>query len=422
MTLTLPVRSLLAAGAFALLALAPSALAAGPITVEQISSSEILGSWTLAGPSDWTEHGDAASKTIESATAGTYTLLVRPPTGATVRLQLLKNGEVASTADVGQMTFTIGEESAKVLIFYSFTLVGTVGAASDPAGLSFTVTGPNGYTEEGVTPWSWTQAPQGQYSLKFKVPDGCTPPSTQGQRLQAGERISFSITLDCDAADRMREGLQRAGDQRVRQRAEETAAAMSSSLFTDVPKDAWFAPYIWRVNQRSLMAGYKNADGSLTGFFGPERPVSVAELIVLAQRAGNRSVDSSLTPGNPGARGQWFSSAFAAAENDGWFVTFDDDLDPTRAATRSEVVMTLLQALDVPLHWPRGDMYADVHPSTENAMAIETMARLGAISADRESGRLPSFRPSDNVNRAEMSKMLILLLDVLEEQAAKEAQ
>ncbi len=422
MRLSPSVRSLLIAGAFALCAAAPSALAAGPVTVEQISSSEILGSWTLAGPSDWTERGDAASKTIDSVTAGTYTLLVRPPTGATVRLQLLKNGEVTDTADVGQLTFTLGEESAKILIFYSFTLIGTVGAASDPAGLEFTITGPNGYTEEGVTPWSWTSAPQGQYSLKFKVPDGCTPPSAQGQRLQAGERISFSITLDCAAADKMRQGIQRAEDQRTQQRAEETAAALSSGIFTDVPRDAWFAPYIWRVNQRSLMAGYKNADGSLTGIFGPDRPVSVAELIVIAQRAGNHTVDSTLTPDNRTAMGQWFAASYAAAENDGWFITFDTDADPTRAATRSEVVMTLLQAMDVPLHWPRGDMFADVRASTPNAMAIETMARLGAISADRESGRLPSFRPGDNVNRAEMSKMLILLLDALEELAAKESR
>lgn len=422
MSLPLSVRSLLVAATFALCAAAPSALAAGPITIEQISSSEILGSWTLAGPSDWTERGDGGAKTIDTVTAGTYTLLVRPPTGATVRLQLLKNGEVTDTADVGQLTFTLTEESAKVLIFYSFTLVGTVGAASDPAGLEFTITGPNGYTEEAVTPWSWTTAPQGQYSLKFKVPDGCTPPSAQGQRLQAGERISFSITLDCEAADKMRAGIQRAGEQRTQQRAEETAAALSASVFTDVPRDAWFAPYIWRVNQRSLMAGYKNADGSLTGIFGPDRPVSVAELIVIAQRAGSHTVDSSLTPRSRVAMGQWFAASYAAAEAGGWFITFDDDADPTRAATRSEVVMTLLQALDVPLYWPRGDMYDDVRASTPNAMAIETMARLGAIGAERENGRLPSFRPGDNVNRAEMSKMLILLLDVLEEQAAREAK
>lgn len=420
MTLSFSLRSAIIASAAILFAWAPSALAAGPLTIEQISPSEILGSWTLAGPSDWTDRGEGATKTIDQVTNGTFTLLVRQPTGATVRLQLLKDSEVVQTADVGQMTFTLAEgESAKVLVFYSFTLVGTVGTASDPTGLEFTVTGPNGYTETAVTPWSWTQAPQGQYAVQFKVPAGCTPPKNQGQRLQAGERISFSITLDCDAADEMREGISRAGDQRVKQRAEETAAAMSSSIFQDVPKDAWFAPYIWRVNQHSLMAGYKNADGSLTGEFGPERAVSVAELIAIAQRAANRSVALDIVPANASARGQWFAGAYAAAETDGWFLTFDRDLNPARAATRAEVVSTLLQALDVPLEWPHGTLFADIHPSTPWAMAIETMAELGAISTDKVNDRLPNFRPNDQVNRAELGKMLILLLDQLESDAAK---
>lgn len=136
MRLSLTLRSLLAAGVLAFCTATPSALAAGPLTIEQISSAEILGTWTLAGPNDWTERGEGASKTLESVTAGTFTLLVRPPTGATVRLQLLKGSEVVQTADVGQMTFTVAEgEAIKLLVFYSFTLVGTVGAASDPIGL-----------------------------------------------------------------------------------------------------------------------------------------------------------------------------------------------------------------------------------------------------------------------------------------------
>lgn len=217
----------------------------------------------------------------------------------------------------------------------------------------------------------------------------------------------------------MRAGVLRANDQRTKQRAEESAASISSSIFNDVPKDAWFAPYIWRANQRSLMAGYKHADGSLTGTFGPDRPVSVAELIVIAQRASNRTADGAFTPENQSARDQWFAAAYAQAERDHWFLTFDDNLDPTRAASRAEVVSTLLQALDVSLFWPRGDLFSDVRASTPWAMAIETMARLDAISSARDLKGAPEFRPGDNVNRAELSKMLILLLDTLEEESAK---
>ncbi len=420
---SLPLRSLVVAGVLSVCAWSVPAFAAGPITIEQISSNDVLGSWTLAGPADWTAQGSAASKTIDTVAAGTFTLLVRQPTGATIRIQLIKNTEVVQTADVGQMTFTLEDGAPiKILVSYSFSLVGTVGAASDPSGLEFTISGPNGYTETGVTPWSWTSAPQGQYSLQFKVPAGCTPPHNLAQRLQAGERVSFSVTLDCAAADQMRQSLQKVGDQRVKQRAEEAAANYSAAVFSDVPKDAWFAPYIWRINQRSLMSGYKKADGSLTGEFGPERPVSVAELIAIAQRASGRSVDSSLEPNDEYATGQWFAAAYATAEKDSWFITFDRNLDPSRSASRREVVLTLLQALDVPVQWPHGDLFSDISPRSEDAAAIETMAKLGALSTDKSDGRLPTFRPDEDVNRAEMSKMLILLLDTLEEQRAKDGQ
>lgn len=58
--------------------------------------------------------------------------------------------------------------------------------------------------------------------------------------------------------------------------------------FTDVPKNAWFTPYITAAYNWDIVQGYKNANGEYIGKFGPNDTVTraqIAKMIVKAQEA-----------------------------------------------------------------------------------------------------------------------------------------
>ena len=51
-----------------------------------------------------------------------------------------------------------------------------------------------------------------------------------------------------------------------------------TSEFTDVPSDAWYAPYVAWATKNGIVTGYGD------GRFGPEEPVSREQMCVLIQR------------------------------------------------------------------------------------------------------------------------------------------
>jgi hypothetical protein len=375
-----------------------------------------MGTWTLAGPEDRVDSGGGELQTVSNLLPGTYTILVKSPKGSQVRLALLNGYTPLQSAEVGQMTFPVAEgDDLRLRLTYNFSLIGTVGVTSDPANIPFSILGPNDFSYAGVTPWAWEEAPQGQYTVDFFPPDGCMKPRTQSQLLQKSERVAFVLTLDCPAGDLMRQEQAEEADLRSRQRTEDALAHLSASEFYDVPSEAWFAPAVWKAKDRGLMKGYVGADGQPTGFFGPESSVTVAELLTIAQRAvapDARPTLISTEPRNPLARGQWYAAIVATAERDQWVITFDATLDPNRAATRREVVETLLQAFDVPVWWATGETFSDVSARLPGAMAIETAARLGVITAASADGRRASFRPESAINRAELAKIITTLQDL----------
>jgi len=62
-------------------------------------------------------------------------------------------------------------------------------------------------------------------------------------------------------------------------------------VFHDVPVSQWFAPAVYWALQSGIASGYKDAAGNLTGQFGPENPVTFAELAKLALGAAGKQPD-----------------------------------------------------------------------------------------------------------------------------------
>lgn len=385
----------------------------GTVTIEQKNSSaqQAFGSWTLLTPSQQNGSGSAVSWTQGNMAAGTYTLIVTPPKGVTTSIRSYLGTEQVEYVQRPQLTFKLQDgQSIRIVVNYTLTRTGDISVQSDPAGIEFTITGPNSFTEKGITPGSFAGVSEGQYSVQFGTVAGCNTPARMSQQLVEGGRASFSVTIACAEADKIRKREETKDDKFV-----VISVDGADVKLRDVPQNAWFSTYVFDAARRGVISGYKDEAGVPTGAFGPSNSVTIAELAKMAHRLAGIGEESfsGKNPENPAAVGQWFSPFIASAESRGWTIYKDATVDPLRPATRSEVVITFLQVLDVPLKWQKGDLFDDVTVRTRFANAIETAARDGVIDGlkDEKGNSLHKFDPEGAINRAEISKIINKVFD-----------
>lgn len=182
----------------------------------------------------------------------------------------------------------------------------------------------------------------------------------------------------------------------------------------DVPVGIWFAPYVRDVADRGIVSGYRNAQGIPTGFFGPDKSVSIEELAKMAVQSSGGQVENCALPGrNLAAVGRWSERYLACTEQRGFVVFSDGTVDPSRPATRAEVVITILQAFGISLRSSDGQkaLFTDVSPSTLYVDAIYTAVSDGLVTGYvTKTGS--TFGPDKPINRAEVSKMLSMALQL----------
>jgi len=186
-------------------------------------------------------------------------------------------------------------------------------------------------------------------------------------------------------------------------------------IFRDAPKDAWFAPYVREVTGQGIVSGYRAADGTPKGLFGPADPLTIEQLAKIAVQVSKVDVSScGSTLKNTATKGTWSESFIRCAEQRGWAVYADGSVDVSRPARRAEVVATLLQALGVKIDARTGGVFTDVDSSVEFAAAIEMAAKAGVVAGDSDAkgNATGTFRPLDPVNRAEVAKIITMALQV----------
>lgn len=180
-------------------------------------------------------------------------------------------------------------------------------------------------------------------------------------------------------------------------------------IFKDVPKDSWFAPYVRAVTGEGIVSGYRAADGTLKGLFGPADSLTIGQLAKIAVQLAKVDVGScgSIVK-NQSVGGTWAEIYVRCAEQRGWAVYADGSVDPSGDATRAEVIATLLQALAVKIVPRTGGVFSDVDSSVEFAAAVEMAAKAGVVSGDSDTqGNFTGFfRPRDSVKRAEVAKIV----------------
>ncbi len=373
------------------------------IQIDQSSEIAALGSWTLQEPLQEKLTGKSDSQVFHGLPAGHYTVFDEPPSGTTAEITVTKNGQLDQTVEYPQVSFNVAAgDTVALTIRYKLTSMGRIGVNSVPPGIPFLLSGPAGLTEKGITPSSFDRMPVGNYSVQY-APDGCPAPPAKSGILQNNVNVYFSIVIECSSLKTSPVDSQ-------------TDANVSTDIngkpvsFVDVSADAWYAPYVGAVARGGILSGYRNEQGQITGFFGPDTQITVAELSKVAHQLAGIDVNTeTMAPHNSQAVGKWFTRYEASAEDLGWVLYQNDHADLYRAATRGEVLITLLQALDIPLQWQTGTAFKDVLRTTPYAAAIETAYGQGLIAGttDGDGKATGFFHPSASMNRAEMAKLII---------------
>jgi hypothetical protein len=407
-----PARLTLSAVLFAMAT--TSVLASGSsITIDQTSNVNTPATWTLLPPTqDKIERNDWSYSVTEQP-VGKYTLFVTPPKGTNAAITLSDSGTVLQQVN-HQLSFEANEgQMLHIQITNTLVNSGKVGVNSQPSGIPFEIRGPNNWSTKGVTPASYENVAVGNYSVQY-LPDGCLKPSAKSDLLLKNGRADFFIELDCKTFVPV---------EKEKETHMTTVIGGQTISFTDVPIDAWFTPFVLTAANRGILGGYKDELGNTTGTFGPGNPLTLAELSKIAHElASVNELEFSQAPDNPGALWQWFKDYIVSSEQRGWVVYQDSTIDLNRPATRGEVVITLLQALDVPMHWAKGTAFKDVTARTKYAHAVETAADEGFVggSTDADGNLTGFFHPDNPVTRAEMARILINVYEKKLRRAAPE--
>lgn len=185
--------------------------------------------------------------------------------------------------------------------------------------------------------------------------------------------------------------------------------------FSDVPTDQWFAPYVRTALELGIVSGYRDADGRLLGVFGPQDSVTIEQLAKIALEASGQDLSTCTgSPKNKTAQASWSAPYIYCAEQMGLAVYSDGAVLVGRGASRSEVVVTVMQVFGVPFTRGTGETFGDVTASTQFSGAIEQAARDALVGGYTDETGVPTgmFGPADPVNRAEIAKIISLALEL----------
>lgn len=183
------------------------------------------------------------------------------------------------------------------------------------------------------------------------------------------------------------------------------------TIFKDVPRTAWFAPYVRDVADKGIVSGYRDAEGRATGFYGPGDNVTLEQVAKVLVYASGKDLDTcGKSTLNLTASGSWSGSFVGCAEFSHWSVYEDGSADMHRPATRSEVIITLLQAFDVKIgeRSVSDSGFTDVTTTTLFGGAIEQAKNDGIVAGYTDAQGMPNgfFGPEDPVTRAEFAKII----------------
>ena len=176
--------------------------------------------------------------------------------------------------------------------------------------------------------------------------------------------------------------------------------------FTDVPDDAWSAPYVYELTKRGIVSGYGD------GTFGPENTVQRCEYAKMLVGISKTPLSTSLvTPYSDVPDWEWYfpyvnsSLRFITGYTDGGILYFR----PEEEASREDVAAALVKVLEIDLSRytdPTGFLsarFSDVDSiSVHNRVYVAAAVDKGYLNGDEEG----TFRGQAPIIRAEVAAIL----------------
>ncbi len=179
-----------------------------------------------------------------------------------------------------------------------------------------------------------------------------------------------------------------------------------NAVFSDVPKDAWEAPYVYDLVERGIVSGYGD------GTFGPNAPVQRCEYAKMLVGISNTPISTSVsTPYADVPDWEWYFPYVNSSLSYITGFTRDGELKfaPEENATREDVAVALIKALKVDVSAYKdaagylGERFTDVNTiSAHNLPYIAAAVDKGYITGDTEG----TFRGQDTIIRAEVVAVL----------------
>ena len=171
--------------------------------------------------------------------------------------------------------------------------------------------------------------------------------------------------------------------------------------FSDLAKDAWHAPFITRMRNRAVLAGYP--DGTVR----PDTTINRAELAKIAAKAFGLSSAAETFSDVPASA--WYAPFVGALQNIGAAWTTSSEYSPADGVTRGEAVWALLTAAGVDLDGVSFEgLFPDVGSQHRYAAAITFAAQNGIINGYDDG----NFGPDDTLTRGQVAKIATLIGDL----------
>ena len=190
--------------------------------------------------------------------------------------------------------------------------------------------------------------------------------------------------------------------------------------FYDVPSGEWYASWVGQAADKGLMSGYKDARGNLTGWFGPDDPITRAQVAtVLWRMAGGKAASGASFPDV--SPSDWHYAAVSWCVKAGIVTGYTAGADkgcfrPDRAVTRQELAVMVWRwakyaGVDVSYPDPAAFRSTTDWRSVDSwaSEALTWTSAAGVLSGSVNADGTRSVLPVGTATRAQASKVFVVL-------------
>ena len=196
----------------------------------------------------------------------------------------------------------------------------------------------------------------------------------------------------------------------------ETDSGPTSSTnfsFSDTPNH-WAETYADKLKEKCDVFGYQDEVGDYLKTFGPDNPITRAELVrmlIACKHVEGLSFEQHFPDVN---ESDWFGIYITYAYEQGWIIGYQDgEFKPNQPITRAEAIKIILLS-----HYSAEDIigedatFSDVDISAWYAEFVAFAEELGFVSGytDENGEKTGQFRPELNITRGESAKIISLVL------------